>query len=150
MTSKAERQPAHTRFVPWNKKSCSTNVMVAVALQAISLQAVLVKGSPKPSPPSTWACILCSSSWSLVPVTALSLLLCWCLYLQSHVITQISVGNNPFSDFVLFYPAQLCSQCGERAETSKAVSMEVVGLLFRRPPAYMNTVQVESASLAGS
>lgn len=37
------------------------------------LQALLVQGCPRPSPQSTWACILCFSYCSLAPITALSL-----------------------------------------------------------------------------
>lgn len=46
MTSEAERQPAHVSFVPWNKKSCSTNVTVAVALQAFLYRQCLCKDLP--------------------------------------------------------------------------------------------------------
>lgn len=63
--SKAERQPAHATFVPQNKKSCSANLMVAVALQALLYGQCWCKDLPAllhqahghvsyPFPPALW------------------------------------------------------------------------------------------------
>lgn len=70
--SSGEVQPVCATFVPCNKKSCFANMMVAVAIQAFTGGAC-ARISHRPSPQSTWACILCFSSCSLVPVTVSSL-----------------------------------------------------------------------------
>lgn len=87
----------HTVFVPCNKESCSTNVMVAVALKAFFYEQCLRKDLPSLQPHGHISCAIPPNLCFFV--TALSLLLCWCFYLQRHVIKQIRVGNNPFSDF---------------------------------------------------
>lgn len=143
---RARRQPAHPTSVPWNRKSCSTNMTVAVALQAFLYGQSLCKGLPSPLQAR-----MHFFSWSLIPAIARFLWWRWYRYVLSHMNRQIRAGNSPFFPILFCFTQLSCAHSvAKDQKKSKAESMQVVGLLFHKPPAYANVVQVKFASLPGS